>query len=134
MANNAKIELNGNLGNDAKIIEKEGKTFVALRIATTNSYPKKEGDKTIWEDSKVTLWHDILIFNPYALSIAKELKKGNRVEVTGTLSYRSFKDENGYTKQEASIIAYSIRKIEFNNETLIAVSYTHLTLPTTPYV
>ena len=116
MAYNCKVELNGNLGADAKTIEKNGKTFVALRVATKDSYPKKEGDKTIWADSKETLWHDVLVFSPNVVNIAKSLKKGDRVEITGSISYREFKDENGYKQQQASIIAGYIRKVDFNKE------------------
>lgn len=111
MAYNCKVELNGVLGNDPKVIEKDGKTFVSLRIATTDSYPVKEGDQTFWKD-KESQWHDILVFRPYTVAIAKELKKRDIVEITGSLSYRPFKDENGYTKHEASIIAGFIRKVD----------------------
>ncbi len=115
MAYNCKIELNGNLGEDAKIIEKDGKSFVALRVATTDSYPKTEGENTVWVNSNTTLWHDVLVFNPNAVTVAQELKKGERVEIIGSLSYRPFKDENGYTKHQASVIGNFIRKVEFGN-------------------
>ena len=111
MAYNCKIELNGILGQDPKIIEKDGKNFVALRVATTDSYPVKEGEKTIWKE-KESLWHDVLVFRPYAVTITKELKKKDIVEIKGSLSYRPFKDENGYTKYETSVIAEFIRKVE----------------------
>lgn len=111
MAYNSKVELNGILGKDPKVIEKDGKTFVSLRIATTDSYPAKEGDQTIWKD-KESQWHEILVFRPYTVAIAKELKKLDIVEITGSLSYRPFKYENSYTKHEASIIAEFIKKVE----------------------
>ena len=111
MAYNCKVELNGAIGKDAKIIDKDGKTFVALRVATRDSYPVQEGDKTVWKD-KESLWHDVLVFRPYSVAIAKELTKGDIVEITGSLSYRPFKDENGHKKHEASIIANFIKKIE----------------------
>ena len=114
MAYNCKIELNGVLGQDAKIIEKDGKTFVALRLATTDSYPIKDGENTIWKE-KETLWHDVLVFRPYTVAIAKELKKRDIVEITGSLAYRPFKDENGHTKYEASIVAGFIRKVDIDS-------------------
>lgn len=116
MAYNCKIELNGNLGADPKIIEKEGKTFIALSVATTDSYPKKEGDKTVWENSKTTLWHDVLIFRPTVIEVVKKLKKGDRVDVIGSLSYRNFKDENGINRKQASIIAGFVNKVEFDTQ------------------
>lgn len=116
MAYNCKVELNGNLGADAKIIEKNDKTFVSLRVATRDSYPKKEGETVVWTDHKETLWHDVLVFRPYAVEVAKTLEKGNRVQVIGSISYRDFQDENGYKKQQATIMAGFIQKIEFDKE------------------
>ncbi len=117
MAYNCKVELNGNLGKDAKELESNGKKFISLRVATRDSYPKKEGDKTIWVASEQTLWHDVLVFNPKAIEIAATLEKGDLVEISGTLSYRTFKDESGHDKQQASVIAYSVQKIELNKDT-----------------
>ena len=42
MTINCKVELNGFLGADPKSISKNGKTFIALRVATTDSYPVKD--------------------------------------------------------------------------------------------
>lgn len=114
MAINNKIELNGYLGQDAKSITKDGKSFIALRIATTDSYPEvneKTGEVT-WKD-KGTIWHDVLVFRPQACHFAKELKKGDAVEITGGIAYKAFKDENGNTRRQASIIATYVEKIEY---------------------
>jgi len=114
MAFNAKIELNGNLGADAKLIEKDGKKFVALRIATRDSYPVKEGENTVWQDSNTTLWHNVLVFRPAAIVAAQNLKTGDRVELNGSLSYRPVKGADGYNHQEATIIARFISKVTFD--------------------
>lgn len=114
MANNCKIELNGFLGADPKSISKNGKTFIALRIATTDSYPVKD-EKTgemKWKD-KESIWHDVLFFRPNAAHFARDLKKGDAVTIAGSLGYKPFKDENGNTKHQASIIANFIEKIEY---------------------
>ena len=116
MAYNCKIELNGNLGADAKIIEKNGKTFVALRVATQDSYPVKDGDTTTWKNKDTVLWHDVLVFRPTAVEAAKSLTKGDRVEIIGSLAYRTFKDENGYKQQQATIIAGFIQKIDLKGD------------------
>lgn len=50
MTRNNRVELHGFLGQDAKNIEADGKTFVALRIATTDSY-KDEKDQ--WQEKRV---------------------------------------------------------------------------------
>jgi len=111
MAYNCKVELNGVLGNDPKVVKKDGKTFVVLRMTTTDSYPVQDGDETIWK-GKESLWHDVLVFRPAATITAKALKKKDIVKISGTLSYRPFKDENGYTQHTASIIATFIKKVE----------------------
>lgn len=108
MARNNKIELHGFLGQDAKVIESDGKIFVSLRVATTDSY-KDENDK--WQD-KESIWHEVLVFRPLAVQFAKELKKGELVDVTGSLSYRIFKDEKGYTHSVSTIVAGYVEKVE----------------------
>lgn len=112
MANNNRVELNGNLGQDAKIIESNSKQFISLRLATTDSYKDETGN---WHD-KETLWHEVLVFRPAAIQFAKDLKKGDRVEVIGSLSYRPFKDEQGYTRHQATIIAGYVQKVTFEKK------------------
>jgi single-strand DNA-binding protein len=101
MSSNNRVELTGFLGNDPKVIEKEGKKFVALRLATTDSYKDDSGQ---WQD-KESVWHDVLVFRPAAVQFAEKLKKGDKVELIGSLSYKSFKDENGFNRPQATIIA-----------------------------
>lgn len=91
MPSNNRVELTGFLGKDAKLIEKNGKKFVALNVATTDSY-KDDSDQ--WQD-KESVWHDALVFRPAAVQFAEKLKKGDKVELIGSLSYKLFKDENG---------------------------------------
>lgn len=117
MAINCKIELNGYLGADPKSITKNGKTFIALRIATTDSYPvtdEKTGEIK-WKD-KETIWHDVLVFRPQAAHFARDLKKGDAVTISGGLGYKAFKDEKGNTKRQATIVAHFIEKVEYNRQ------------------
>ena len=108
MAKNNTAILTGNMGSEAKIIEKEGKPFATFSLATTDSY-KNENEEWVQKDS---IWHDILVFNPKVIEQVKALKKGSRIEVTGSISYRPFKTtlEDGRTinKNEASIVAGKI--------------------------
>ena len=117
MSKNNKIELNGFLGSDPKTVTKDGKNFIVLNVATTDSYPvtdEKTGEIT-WKD-KEAIWHDVLIFRTTTAQFAKELKKGDRVEVSGTLSYRPFRDANDYTRKQATIIGTFIEKIAYNKQ------------------
>ena len=114
MAINCKLELNGYLGADPKSISKNGKTFIALRVATTDSFPIKD-EKTgeiKWKD-KETVWHDVLVFRAQAAHFARDLRKGDAVNITGTLGYKPIKDENGNTKRQASVVANYVEKVEY---------------------
>lgn len=116
MAINCKVELSGYLGQDPKTINKNGKSFIALRVATTDSYPEKnEKGETKWKD-KETLWHDVLVFRSAAAHIARDLKKGDAVDISGSISYKSVKDERGYTIKQATIIGNFIEKIAYNRQ------------------
>lgn len=107
MTNNCKVKLKGNLGQDAKIINTDNqKSFAVISVATTDSYKDKNGE---WKN-KETLWHDVLIFSPNAIKFAKELKKGDSVNIEGTLSYKHIESKEGYTIPQAAIIASFIAK------------------------
>lgn len=105
MATNNTVILTGNLGSEARIIATDQHTFVAVSLATTDSYQDENGN---WQD-KETVWHNILAFSPRVIEELKALKKGTRIKVTGSLSYRPFEVVDGdgqlITKKEASVIA-----------------------------
>lgn len=109
MALNNVVILTGNIGGEARILEQKGKAFAAFSIATQDSY-KDENEEY---QTKAAIWHNVLVFSPKLVELTKAFKKGTRLEVTGSLSYREFshKPKGGKTikKREASIIA---RKIE----------------------
>ena len=116
MAINCKIQLSGFLGQDGKTITKDGKSFVVLRVATTDSYPVKDSKGEVkWKD-KESIWHDVLVFRPTAAHFARDLKKGDAVEITGSINYKPYKDESGYTKRQASILAYFIEKVNYERQ------------------
>lgn len=108
MAYNNTVILTGNLGSEARIIATEEYTFAAVSLATTDSYQDKEGN---WQE-KDTIWHSVLAFSPRVIEELKALKKGTRIKVTGSLSYRPFEVVDGegqiITKKEASVIAGKI--------------------------
>ena len=96
------------MGSEARIIVNESTSFAAFSLATTDSY-KDEQDQ--WQD-KETVWHNILLFSPRLIEMVKNLKKGTRITLTGSLSYRPFEVVNGdgeiIIKKEASIIGRQI--------------------------
>lgn len=108
MALNNIVTLTGNLGSEARMVATEEHTFAAVSLATTDSYKDDSGN---WQD-KETVWHNILAFNPRLIEQLKSLKKGTRVTISGSLSYRPFEVINGdgevITKKEASVIATKV--------------------------
>lgn len=70
----------------------------------------KEGDKTNWKE-KETVWHDVLVFRPTASKLAQELIKGDRVDFSGPISYKVFKDKEGRNRKQAAIIANFVEKV-----------------------
>ncbi len=115
MAINNRVELHGHLGAEPKVIGKDDKTFLVLRLATTDSYPVGQGEDVKWKDRE-TVWHDVLVFRPATAHFARELKKGDRVQITGAISYRPFKDAEGYTRKQASIVARFIERIHYEKQ------------------
>ena len=104
MAINNTVILEGNLGDDTKLIETDGKKFVSARMATRNSYKDESGE---WQQQEKADWHNLLAFSPRAIELLKSVAKSARVKVTGTLSYKPYEvTENNKTfnKYEASII------------------------------
>ncbi|MEM6359630.1 MAG: single-stranded DNA-binding protein [Bacteroidota bacterium] len=110
MAINNTVTLIGNMGSEAHTYkDKEGREFVGFSVATTDSY---QNDKEEWIE-KETVWHSVIAFSPSVVAILKTLKKGSRIKLEGSLSYRPFDVVNGdgevIPKKEASIVA---RKVE----------------------
>ncbi len=110
MTSNNMVQLSGYLGQEPKVIIKESKSFTVLQVATNDNYPTKEGSETKWIE-KETAWHDVLVFRPAAAKFASALKKGDRVELSGSISYRVFKDEKGRNRKQAAIVANFVEKV-----------------------
>lgn len=108
MALNFTATLTGNMGSEARIIEKEDRTFAAFSLATTDSY-KDEHDA--WHENE-TQWHSILVFNPKLIEMVKSLKKGTRITITANSYYRPFDVVSGdgevITKREISFVPRQI--------------------------
>jgi single-strand DNA-binding protein len=108
MATNCTVELIGNLGEDPETKHANtDKEFVLLRLATTDSYLTEDGE---WKD-KDTLWHTVMCFGPTVRGLARSYKKGDRVKITGGLSYRETKitvDGQNKVFNEAIVIGWKI--------------------------
>jgi single-strand DNA-binding protein len=85
------INLKGFLGKDAETRNtKQEHSFIVLSLATKSSYKDKQSSEWVSH----TEWHRIVCFGKSA-EFAKELKKGDYVEVKGELRSSEFESDNG---------------------------------------
>lgn len=88
------VNLIGYLGQDPKTkTNDENEVTTYFTLATTESYESDDGDKI-----SETTWHNIIAFGFQAISIQKQVKKGNLIELIGKIVYRSYEDKKGITK------------------------------------
>ena len=93
------IKLKGFLGKDAKAqTTAGGKTFTVLSLATKSSYKDKRTNEWVSRSE----WHRIICFNHLAEN-ARELKKGDYVEVEGELRSSEFDSAVGEGKNKTSV-------------------------------
>jgi len=94
-----KITLKGYAGKDAEsFVTKQQRTFVVFSLATKSGYKDKQTNK--WVNH--TEWHRIVAFGKPA-EYAKNLKKGDYVELEGELRSTEFDAEVGDGKKKATV-------------------------------
>lgn len=99
-----RVQLIGNLGQDPEVKKLEsGKTVSHFTLATDDSYKNTDGQKV----SEAT-WHNLVAWNGLAEYTAKYLKKGCQVVIEGRLTYRSYEDKKGVTKNITEIVVSDI--------------------------
>jgi len=94
-----KITLKGYLGKDAEnVTTKQQRTFTVLSLATKSGYKDKQTGQ--WVNH--TEWHRIVAFGKPA-DYAKDLKKGDYVEVEGELRSTEYDAEVGDGKKKTTV-------------------------------
>ena len=114
IATNNTVILVGNLGEDPKTYVKNGNIFVRLSLATTERY---KDDNGAWMNRK-PIWHTVFINSKIVQEYALQFNKGDRIQVTGSLSYRTkIVSVKGYaqTFTEASIAASRIENASLSS-------------------
>lgn len=96
----------GNLGQDPKITESNGKTITKISVATSYKYKNQSG-----ESVEETEWNNITFFGKLAEIGAQYLKKGSSVYVEGRLKTSKWTDANGHEKYQTSIIGESMQML-----------------------
>ena len=93
------IKLKGFLGKDAEnFATRQQKTFTVLSLATKSGYKDKQ--KNEWVNH--TEWHRIVAFGKPA-DYAKNLKKGDYVEIEGELRSSEFDVQVGEGKKKTTV-------------------------------
>lgn len=101
------VTLRGRLGQDAEIRSTStGKKVTVLNVATNRSYKDKQTGE--WKDGK-TEWHRCLCWEKKGEKAAT-LKKGDPVQVTGTLTSREY-EKDGVKRQVWEIRVNDLLKV-----------------------
>jgi single-strand DNA-binding protein len=95
-----KVILIGNLGRDPETRNfQNGGKVVNLRIATTENYKDREGNR-----QEKTEWHSVAIFNERLGEVAeKYLRKGSKVYIEGKLETRKWQDQAGQERYSTEV-------------------------------
>ncbi|MFT4022904.1 MAG: single-stranded DNA-binding protein [Flavihumibacter sp.] len=107
-----KIMLEGFLGADPEIrITASNRKCARLSLATSNEYRNGQG-----EPMKETQWHQLIAWGKLA-DQAEIFGKGDKIQVTGRLGYRSYEDRSGAKRYVAEITVLEIAE----NKTRVSV-------------
>jgi single-strand DNA-binding protein len=107
MAGVNKVIILGNLGLDPEIRTLEsGAKLARLRIATSESYTTKDGQKV-----ENTEWHSVTVWRQLADIAEKYLAKGRQVYIEGKLQTRSWKAEDGSDRYATEIVGERLQLI-----------------------
>ena len=105
-----KIEVIGNIGNDAEIKEFSGKKYVSFNIA--HSERRKDANGTSVES---TTWVSVLWYGDGG-NLTQYLKKGAKVFVRGNLSAKPYQDKNGQWCVGINVSASEVQLCGLKNE------------------
>ena len=85
---------------------KAGRPWCTLGVATHRNVRSESGDLV-----EETDWHDVRGFGEVAEGMVRDLRKGMKVCVEGTLSYDTWEDEEGRKRKTARILADRVRGV-----------------------
>jgi single-strand DNA-binding protein len=99
MASVNKVILIGNLGRDPEMrYLPSGDAVANLRIATTEQWKDKNGDK-----QETTEWHTVVFFGRQAEVCGQYLKKGSSVYIEGSIRTRKWQDQSGQDRYSTEV-------------------------------
>lgn len=101
----ATITVTGNLGSDPKInTAQSGTSYSRFSLAWAESQKDKSGQ---WQQGP-TVWIHVTCFGLLAESVARNLRKGHRVTVSGTITPETWVAPQGQESTQLTIRANSV--------------------------
>ena len=97
-----KVEIIGNIGNDAQVKDFNGKKYIAFNVAHSEKFKNQQGVET-----ECTTWVSVL--KPGESTVAQYLKKGTPVFVRGDLSVKAYKDNAGNWQVGVNCLAREVQ-------------------------
>lgn len=104
MAGVNKVIIVGRLGADPEVRTVGSGTVAHLRVATSENWVDKEGQK-----QERTEWHRIVAWGRLAEICGQHLSKGRQVYVEGRLQTRSWEDQQGQKRYSTEIVANTVQ-------------------------
>lgn len=105
-----RIELRGNVGQDARITKVGESTVARFSVATNERFKDRSG--VLKEE---TTWHAIVAWNGKGMPDFAKIRKGTFVEVTGRLRVNKYTNAEGEEKQFYEVLASRIVIDEMEN-------------------
>lgn len=97
-----KVEIIGNIGNDAVVRDFNGKKYIAFNVAHSEKYKDAQGntvEKTTW----------VSVLKPGESNVVQYLKKGTGVYICGDLSVKSYQDNTGRWQTGVNCLAREVQ-------------------------
>lgn len=96
-----KVILLGRVGQDPQVRGSVENPVTVFPLATSFTLKTREGEYV-----QKTEWHRISVFRPVLKDLISQfVKKGDRLYVTGSISYSQYKDKNNIVQRATNIIA-----------------------------
>lgn len=89
------ISVCGNISEPKMTFTKNGKAVLTFGLATS----RKVGEE------KFTTWHNIKVWDQFAENMAEEIRKGDRLIVSGRIETEAFEDKDGNKRTNVVIVA-----------------------------
>ncbi|MFE7504761.1 single-stranded DNA-binding protein [Promicromonospora sp. NPDC057488] len=102
--NDVTVTVSGRAGNTPALHTGKDKEYAMLRVASTRRFVNDDGD---WADGP-TLWFTVKTWRTAAVNLARSVRKGDPVVVTGRLEYDQWHTAEGEPRSDLVIQATGV--------------------------